>query len=138
VRVAEVGGTAEGEGTPQKDAVVNEAAMTVTRFIGQGLVFLVLWSLATVAVDASHTNERADPSVWIAPAENVPGYVYQNDPCVEALRGAMEAMEPFLPQRLQGSYPLWESLEFYSPDGKAQLEEARRTWEEAKLQCWRH
>ncbi len=110
--------------------------MTVTRCIGQGLVFLVLWSLATVAVDASHTNERADPSVWIDPTPD-DGYGYREDPCVRALLGAMAAVQPFLPTSFDKEDGLWHTQLLLTDDGMADYETAHRTWEETKVMCMR-
>ena len=86
---------------------------------------------------ASHTNERADPSIWIDPKPTDDGYVYREDACVEALRGAMERMEPFIPTQFKKDGNLWHTSEFLTVDGMQEREEAHREWEEAKLMCWR-
>jgi len=68
------------------------------------------------------------------------GYIYKADPCVEALRGAMEAMEPFLPTRAyQDGDGIWRSEAMaLTDDGLQQWLQAQQTWREVKLQCWRH
>lgn len=100
-------------------------------------VGLFVMSLALPS-HASHTNERADPSIWIDPKPNDDGYVYREDACVEALRGAMERMEPFIPTKFKRDGDLWHASEFLTVDGMREREEAHRLWEETKLQCWRH
>lgn len=87
---------------------------------------------------ASHTNDRADPSVWIDPKPADDGYVYREDACVEALRGAMQRMEPFIPTQFKKDGDLWHTSESLTVDGMQEREEAHREWEEAKLLCWRH
>ena len=101
------------------------------------LVLVLLSILVCGAAWASHTNERADPSLWIDPKPNDDGYVYREDACVEALRGAMERMEPFIPTQFKKDGDLWHTSEFLTVDGMQEREEAHREWEEAKLMCWR-
>lgn len=87
---------------------------------------------------ASHVNERADPSIWIDPKPQDDGYVYREDACVEALRGAMERMEPFIPTMFQREGEFWYLAEYLTADAKQEHEEARQQWEETKLQCFRY
>lgn len=110
--------------------------------------WLILWLLALILlvallpvfadwVHAAHTNERADPSAWIDPKLD-DAYVYQPDPCVEALIGAMAAMQPFLPTHFKREDGLWHTTALYTDDGMNDFEAAHRLWEETKLQCMRH
>lgn len=121
--------------------------------LGKFLTGLVLWSALTVAVDtfASHTNERADPSVWIPHAEDcvshgvhavcIPrdddGYVFKEDPCVKALLAAMAQMQPFLPTSFDKEDGLWGTKLLLTEDGMRDFDEAHRAWEETKVMCIR-
>jgi hypothetical protein len=65
-------------------------------------------------------------------------YVYQPDPCVEALRGAMEQMEPFLPVHFKKDGEFWVDHLQLTDDGMNDRQLAGEIWKDAKLQCWRH
>lgn len=103
---------------------------------------LTLLTVFIVAVHATHTNERADPSAWITPGptENVRSgddAIYRDDPCVSALLAAMEQMEPFVPTIFHKEDGLWGAKIWLTEDGMRQYEDTHRTWEETKLQCKR-
>ena len=104
---------------------------------GLGLGIILCVAFGALSAHASHANERADPSIWIDAKPNDDGYVYREDACVEALRGAMERMEPFIPTQFKKDGELWHTSEFLTVDGMQEREEAHREWEEAKLMCWR-
>ena len=65
-------------------------------------------------------------------------YVYQEDPCVEALRGAMERMEPFIADAFIKKDDTWFVSQAFTDEEFAERVEAGVTWKDAKLQCWRH
>lgn len=124
--------------------MVNEAPLTWWRVVMAMVLAVVALMFTLLALllfvtsgHASHTNERADPSIWIDPTTD-DGYVYHDDPCVEALRGAMEHMQPFLPTMFDRDDGLWITKLFLTDDGMRDFEEAHRAWEESKLQCFRH
>ena len=124
---------------------MNKTPMTWWRVVGAVVLAALVCTLLAVFVvvtHASHTNERADPSVWIAPGptENVldDGYVFKDDPCVEALRGAMEQMQPFLPTVFDKEDGLWGTKLLLTEDGMRDFEDAHRAWEETKVMCFRH
>lgn len=101
--------------------------------LGLGLI------LATAfPAHASHVNELADPSIWIDPKPNDDQYIYREDACVDALRGAMQRMEPFIPTVFKRDGDLWHTSEYLTVDGMQEREEAHRQWEEVKIMCWRH
>lgn len=102
---------------------------------GEGVVLLGVVLLGVVVGWASHTNERADPSVWIDPSPPEERCVYQPDPCVEALRGAMEAMEPFVTQSVRWDGPFAESRQLFTAEGVRMWQDARRLWDETWVQC---
>jgi len=63
--------------------------------------------------------------------------IYRVDPCVEAMRKAMQEMEPFLlinPRWEEGYW--WGRLQL-TEDGMDQLQGAWQDWKETKVQCWR-
>ena len=91
-------------------------------------------------------SSQADKSLWIDEkqvADN--NYVYHEDPCVEALRGAMEKMEPWFipleyakqPKDKQGG-ELWKTTEYWTHDEIVEYKQVLQLWEETKVQCWRH
>lgn len=99
----------------------------------------IITILLCFSAQASITNWRTEPDVWREQPDEDPQYVYRTDPCVEALRIAMEQMEPFLATdpHPQGA-GLWSTEQFYNEAGLADWQDAKRGWAEAKLQCWRH
>ena len=65
-------------------------------------------------------------------------YVYAPDPCVEALRGAMEQMEPFVPQQYKKDGDFWVDHMQLTEEGMNDRLLAQEIWRDAKLMCWRH
>jgi hypothetical protein len=124
---------------PVKRRARHVAGAVILAVVALASTLLAVFLLVT---HAAHTNERADSSVWIAPGptENVldDGYVYREDPCVPALLGAMAQMQPFLPTSFEQADGLWETTLLLTDDGMRDFDEAHRTWEEVKVQCWRH
>lgn len=133
---------------------MSEATMTGRRVLVAVVfaVFVLAFTLLAVLLfvtsgHASHTNERADPSVWYptgACTSGVPpvctpqdddGYVFTEDPCVKALLAAMA--QPFLPTVFDKEDGLWGTKLLLTEDGMRDFEAAHRTWEETKLQCLR-
>lgn len=77
--------------------------------------------------------------VSLVPMELNSGYEFPLDPCVEALRGAMERAEPFLPHRVvRVEENHWQVVMDYTEQDVRDLQEAVQIWQEVKLQCWRH
>lgn len=98
------------------------------------LLLLVLVILALVYAGVPWVSASLPPSIQLQDD----GYVYQEDPCVEALRGAMERMEPFIPEHYQREGAWWVTTEQLTEDGIQDRREAGAVWQEAKLMCWRH
>ena len=66
-------------------------------------------------------------------------YVYREDPCVEALRGAMERMDPYIPDNFShNELNQWRALEVMTDEQFAEFIEVKAEWLEAKVQCRRH
>jgi len=85
-----------------------------------------LWSLMAVLL------------VSTGPFVEMDDFVYHDDPCVEALRGAMELMEPFVPMHFKHEGQYWvEQMQLTQADMDERVM-AGQVWIDAKLQCWRH
>lgn len=66
------------------------------------------------------------------------GYVYHEDPCVRALRGAMAMMEPYIPSRWKKKEDgYWYAMQQLTDQDVAERLAAGRVWDETKMQCWR-
>ena len=81
------------------------------------------WSLAPAAIN---------------PDRNYDYDVYWEDPCVPAMRKAMEEMTPYLPERFkQLSDGYWYFMLQLTEEGRQDFEFAAQTWRDTVLQCWR-
>lgn len=96
------------------------------------LLVLLLVALIILIVTAS-TRASLPPT----PAES--GTIYWADPCVRALLGAMEAMEPFIVSHyIKEDTNRWRFLSIYaSDDGMDDYIEAKQLWDATKRHCWR-
>lgn len=65
-------------------------------------------------------------------------FIYHEDPCVEALRAAMESMESFIPEHFTKTGNFWVDQMQLTDEGMREREFAGEVWKDAKLMCWRH
>lgn len=74
----------------------------------------------------------------VPPDRNYDYDIYWEDPCVPAMRKAMQEMVPYLPTRFKqmedGFYYFVLQLD---ENGRKDLEFAAQTWKDTELMCWR-
>lgn len=106
-------------------------------FVRQAWVLLLIWAALIGMVIAVTVFASAPPSTGFMGEQ----YVYQEDPCVEALQMAMATMEPFIPAKYKKHADgYWRPHPPVTESDQTIQEylDARAVWREAKLQCWRH